>query len=240
VFGIDRIIADALNAAHGVVALSRHARRIMESMGVDKPKIVDIPNGVDTERFRRSVDFSLRRRFGLPEHAVVILSVGREVWAKGYDTGIRAFAQACKGTSNVFYLILGRGVGRWEGLSRDSIGPGRVIFCDGLYDDQLVGAYQQADVFLLPSVKETFPLVLLEAMAAGLPAVVTDVSGSQDVIVSEHNGFVVPPGGVEQMAVAIRRLVDDRALRQRFGEVNREKSELYRWDRISRLYLEHA
>jgi glycosyltransferase involved in cell wall biosynthesis len=77
-------------------------------------------------------------------------------------------------------------------------------------------------------------------MAAGLPAVVTDVSGSQDVIVSEQNGFVVPPGDVEQMAVAIQRLVDDRALRKRFGEVNREKSELYRWDRISRLYLEHA
>jgi len=240
VFGIDAVIAAALNTSRGVVALSTHAHKILERMGVDERRILDIPNGVDTTRFRKPVDFDLRHRFGLPRDAIVVLSVGREVWAKSYDIGIKAFAEASKEMQKVFYLILGRGVTRWQELAGEVAGPGRVILCDGLYDDELVGAYQQADIFLLPSVKETFSLALLEAMAAGLPVVVTDVSGSQDAIANGDNGWVVPPGQVDQMAVALRRLIDDGDLRRRFGEANRQRSELYRWERISRLYLEQG
>jgi glycosyltransferase involved in cell wall biosynthesis len=239
-FGIDRHIAQALNASAGAVALSSHVRRTMEGMGVAPGKIIDIPNGVESARFRLPVSFDLRSRFGIPKGSRVVLSVGRESWAKDYEMGIRAFVRAAGGDPDVYYLILGKGVRKWEHLKAELPEAAHVILCEGLHGDELVGAYQQADVFFLPSVKETFPLVVVEAMAAGLPEVVTDVSGSQDAIKDQENGLVVPPGDVEAAASALRKLLDDQSLGKRLGAANRERAALYDWGRISRMYLDRV
>jgi len=238
-FGIDRQIAEALNASAGAVALSSQVRGTLEGMGVVPGKIIDIPNGVETERFGRPVDFDLRGRFGMARDARVILSVGRESWAKDYETGIRAFVRAARGDPGVHYLILGKGVRKWERLKAELTGAANVVLCEGLHGDELIGAYQQADIFFLPSIKETFPLVVVEAMAAGLPEVVTDVSGSQDAIKDQENGLVVPPGNLEAAATALRRLLDDEGLGKRLGAANRARAARYDWGRISRMYLEH-
>ena len=78
----------------------------------------------------------------------------------------------------------------------------------------------------------------LEAMAAGLPLVVTDVGGSQDMVCNGHNGFVVAPGNPREMADFLGQLVRDRAKRIRMAEASRAESARYGWDRISGLYLE--
>ena len=239
-YGIDRQVACALNRSAGVVAISGHARKLMEEMGVDASKILDIPNGVDSERFQTKVDADIRHKLEIPRGAVVVLSVGRENVAKAYDTGIRAFAKLHARIPEAFYLIVGRGTEKWRSLASD-LGVGKyVVFCEGLHGDELVGAYQQADVFFSPSVQEMFPLVVLEAMATGLPEVVTNISGSSDAIESGANGLVVEPGQVDEMADALGRLVENESLRRRFGQANLEKSRLYDWDRISKMYLEHA
>lgn len=240
-YGIDGLVAEALNASAGVVAISTHARQVMEQIGVKPAKILDIPNGVEVARFQTAVkEFDLRARFGLSPDATVILSVGRELWAKAYDIGIRAFARVAARASGAYYVILGKGTGRWRPLTRELGVEQQVVLSEGLYGDELVGAYQQADIFFLPSVKELCPLVVPEAMAAGLPEVVTDVSGSQDMIRDGHNGFVVPPSQPEAMADALLRLVGDEPLRRRMADASLAESRLYDWDRISRLYLEHA
>ncbi len=113
-----------------------------------------------------------------------------------------------------------------------------MVFCSGLYDDALVGAYQQADVFFMPSVQELCPLVAVEAMAAGLPEMVTDVGGCQDMVTHGHNGLIAPPGDVEAMASGLESLLVDPLLRERMGRASRERSRHYGWDSISRLYLD--
>jgi glycosyltransferase involved in cell wall biosynthesis len=239
-FGISNLIAESLNASIGAVALSSHARQVMEQIGVASDKIVDIPNGVDVERFgRRISDFNLRARLGLPVDATVILSVGRESWAKAYDVGIRAFGAVASQVPGTYYVILGSGATVWQPLARELGLADRVIFCEGLYGDELIGAYQQADVFFLPSVKELCPLVVLEAMAAGLAEVVTNVSGSQDMVQDGVNGFVIEPGDVTAMASRLVQLVEDRRLRKQMGQASLVASPRYGWDRISREYLAH-
>ncbi len=239
-YGVGRQLARALNKSVGVVAISVYARKLMEEMGVEPSKILDIPNGVDLERFQAKVDVEIRRKLEIPRNAAVILSVGRENAAKSYDTGIRAFAKLHARAGKTFYLIVGRGTEKWRSLAGE-LGVGKyVIFCEGLYDDDLVGAYQQADVFFSPSVQEMFPLVVLEAMATGLPEVVTNISGSSDAIETGTNGLVVERGDVDEMADALGRLIENESLRKRFGQANLEKSRLYDWDRISKMYLEHA
>ena len=239
-YGLDSRVADALNRSVGAVAISSHARRVMEKIGVDPDKIIDIPNGVDCKRFRKPVSFDLRSRFSIPAGAPVILSVGRENWAKAYDNALRAFAKLLDDVPRAYYVILGKRTDTWEPLAGQLGIKDSIRFCNGLYGDDLTGAYQQADIFLSSSIKELCPLVVLEAMAAGLPEVVTDVSGSQDMVTAGYNGIVVEPGNPDALAAALRTLAGDEAMRKKYGAANLERSREYDWDVISRRYLEYA
>lgn len=236
-FGVDKQLAYALNNSAGAVAISRHARKLMEDLGIAPSNIVDIPNGLDAAIFRKSVDVDIRCKFGIPKKAILILSVGRNHPAKGYESGVKAVAKACKSFPDVRYLLLGRGVGRLRPLARE-LGIGQsTVLVEGLYGSELVGAYQQSDIFFSPSDQEMFPLVVLEAMATGLPEVVTNVGGSQDAIETGVNGFVVEPGDVGAMTEALCRLITDVGLRKSMGDVNRERSQYFSWDNVSRMYL---
>jgi glycosyltransferase involved in cell wall biosynthesis len=238
-YHIDGILRESLNSAAGVIAISRHARFLMEELGVEPGRILDIPNGLELERFAKKVDFDLRDKLGIPRESRVILSVGREHPQKAYDTGIRAFAQVAARIPEAYYVIVGRNTGKWAGLAEELNVRDRVVFAGQLYGDEVVGVYQQADVFFSPSIWEMLALVVLEAMASGLPAVVTNISGSQDVIRTGENGIVVEPGHAEEMAEALVQLLRDESMRKRLGQANLERAAPYSWERISRLYLEH-
>lgn len=237
----DSSLAKALNKASGVVAISRHARRVLESKGVMPDKILDIPNGVDCKSFSKTIDFDLRSRFGIPQNGLVILSVGRNAptGIKAYDVGIKAFAKLNLKAPNTYYIILGDRTEEWLPLTL-KLGIEKKVFFSKLRGDDLIGSYQQADIFFSCSAWELCPLVVLEAMAAAQPTVVTNVSGSQDLITTGHNGIVVEPGQPNEMADALYQLVRDESLRKRFGKANLEKSKEYDWSIISQKYLEHV
>lgn len=239
-YGIDAIVAASINAASHAIAISSHARDVMTRIGVDPSRIADIPNGAEVARFARVVEgFDLRRELRIPDDAIVVLSVGRETWAKDYRTGLEAFAAAVAQSPNLYYLLLGKGIGNaWTSLASDLGVAARVRFHDGLFGDQLVAAYQQSQIFFLPSCKELCPLVVPEAMAAGLPAVVTNVSGSQDMVVPNRNGFLAEPRDVAGLADGLVRLAADDALRARMGADSRERSARHDWGRIAAEYLD--
>jgi phosphatidylinositol alpha-mannosyltransferase len=136
------------------------------------------------------------------------------------------------------YVLIGKGTSSHAKLCEALKIGYRVTFCDGLYGEDLVGAYHQADVFFSPSIWEMMPLVVLEAMAAGRPAVVTNVSGSQDLVSSGENGLVVEPGDIRGMAESLLSLLSNDGLRDSFSRAMVERSENYSWNRISRRYLE--
>lgn len=237
-YGIDDLMRRDLQASLGAVAISSYAHRCLSDLGLPEEKIHDIPNGVDLERFRRPVDFDLRDVLGLPKEAMVVLSVGRVHPQKDFETGLRAFAAVARDVPRAHQLILGK---RTTGLRPlvDELGlTDRVHLHEGLHGDDLVGAYQQADVFFSSSVWEMMPLVVLEAMAAGLPAVVTNVSGSQDLVRHEQTGLVVEPGAVDEMAAALRRMLTDARQREDFAASTARRADGYAWDRVARMYVD--
>ena len=239
-YGIDRQLRDALNHSQGAIAISSHARRMMEDLGVAPEVIKDIPNGVDLERFRKSVDFDLRQELGLAPDTRIVLSVGREHPQKDYATGLRAFSRVARAEENVHYVIAGRDLQVHQPLVEELGLADRVSFSGILQGDSMVGAYQQADIFFSPSIWEMMPLVVLESMATGRPAVVTNISGSQDLVLDGETGFVVEPRDEEALAESLLELVRDEAKRTRFGENADRRADDYSWDRISRRYLELA
>jgi glycosyltransferase involved in cell wall biosynthesis len=237
-FNVDALLAEALNKSHGVVAISKHQSSILHELGVNSSKVHYIPNGVDTKRFGSMVKFDLRARFGIPGDAMVILSVGSGRPIKSFDAGIKAFVKLHMQLSNTYYVIIGRNTDKWFPLAQELGVAENVIFCDGLYGDELIGAYQQADIFFSPSIQEGCPLVVLEAMASGLPVLATDISGSQDLIKTGINGIVVKPGNVDEMASALYRIAGDTALRKQFSSANAVKAISYDWYAVSSRYLE--
>jgi glycosyltransferase involved in cell wall biosynthesis len=235
-YRIDPLLAKSMNNASAAVAISGHARSIMLDIGVVPERIVQIPNGVDVRKFSEVSGFNLRAHFGIPDRAKVLLSVGRESYAKAYDVALKAFSMIAD--RDAYYVILGKGVSKWRPYA-EGLGCGaRVVTCEGLYGEDLIGAYQQADVFTLPSIKELCPLVVPEAMAAGKPVVVTNVSGSQDMIVHGENGLVVEPGAAAELAGAWASLLEDATLRIRMGEENLRFAPKYDWSNIALRHLE--
>jgi glycosyltransferase involved in cell wall biosynthesis len=239
-YGIDAELREGLNQSVGAIAISTHAHKMIKDLGVDSQVIKDISNGVDLERFRKTVEFSLRDELGLDSSTLIILSVGRDHPQKDYSAGIRAFANVAERLDNAYYAIIGKNASNHQTLA-ESLGVGdRVLFPGPLQGDRMVGAYQQANVFFSPSIWEMMPLVVLESMAVGLPSVVTNISGSQDLVLDGETGFIVEPGDEEAMADALVGLLEEPEARQKFRQAALNRSEAFSWDRISRRYLELA
>jgi len=92
---------------------------------------------------------------------------------------------------------------------------------------ELYACYDKADIFVLPSLWEGTPKVLLEAMARGIPIVASDVGGVSNVVVNGENGIIVPPGDPEEITSSVIELYQDKALRRRMSDKNREKARRY-------------
>lgn len=154
-----------------------------------------------------------------------ILAAGRLVPQKGFDVLLRAFADCAWEMEGWRVEILGDGPLRQE-LTRLAEGLGvreRVVF-HGHVDDPFPH-YAQAGMFALPSRYEGMPNVLLEAMASGLPAIVSDASpGPLEEVAHGENGLVVPAGDVAALAGAMTRLAGDAELRRTMGEVSRTRA----------------
>ena len=100
---------------------------------------------------------------------------------------------------------------------------GQVEFTGAVDQDHILGYYQTADVFVLPSFAEGLPVVLMEAMAMEIPCITTAITGVPELINSGENGLLVPASDVAGLADAIRQLANDADLRRRLGQAGRQK-----------------
>lgn len=157
----------------------------------------------------------------------LILSVGRLVYYKGFEYLIQAMRQV-----GGRLLLVGEGPlrGKLESLARRLGLLDRVVFLGGIQNCDVVPYYHAADVFVLPSVarSEAFGIVQIEAMAAGLPVINTQLDSGVP-FVSRHGltGLTVPPADPQALAGAITGLLDDAPLRARFGQAARERAQTY-------------
>src|SRR6266850_163764 len=210
------------------LAVSETARRCVERYFPGPLEIV--PNGVDHARFRPDLPRLERFDDGVRN----ILFVGRFDPRKGLPDLMRACAELAR-EAVPFRLIL-VGDGRLRGLvERLAHGPleGKVHFEGKVGHERLPRYYASADIFCSPARDgESFGLVLLEAMASGVPIVATDLAGYRTVLTHEKEGLVAPPRNPSALAAALRRLLGDPALRAQMGARGIETARGYGWERI--------
>ena len=183
-------------------------------LGSPADKIVTAPNAVDNDWFAaesgnaRLHSSGLREKLNLPSR--FILFVGRLVPEKGIFDLLAAYAKLESGLrSGVGLVYAGDGVAREELKRRaKGVNPGNVCFPGFAQREDLAGLYGLAEALVLPTHSDPWGLVVNEAMACGLPIIVTSVAGcSADLVDDGWNGYVVPPGDPEKLSMAIQSIL---------------------------------
>lgn len=187
--------------------------------------------GVDTEQFRparRSHD--LRVRLGL-QGAFTFLLVGRLAREKGVDTVVRAFARVRERFGPQAVRLIIAGSGPEEAALHELAPPGTVFLGNIDRDHDLPALYATADAFVFASTTETLGLVVLEAMASGLPVVAIPAGGVAEHLRDGVNGIAVPAADPGAFAHAMERLVLTPGLRERLGDAAHAMAQQFGWAR---------
>jgi glycosyltransferase involved in cell wall biosynthesis len=198
-------------------------------------RVAVIPNGIEIDRYdpERPNRGAWRERLGVPAGATLIGGVGRLTWQKGFPDLIKALAAL--DDPDLYLVIAGDGP-EWGDLRTLATGldvSRRVIFA-GFVDD-IPGLLGDLDLFVLSSLREGHPMVLLEAMAMGLPVVATDIDGVGDTITEGVDGMLVPPSDVAALVESMRELMSSVDAASRLGRNARKKIEQeYTVDRMVR------
>jgi UDP-glucose:(heptosyl)LPS alpha-1,3-glucosyltransferase len=225
--------------ANALAAVSEGVARELSDYFPGVPVTV-VPNGVDLERFApaEGVDrMRLRAELGFSQDDVVALFVGGDWARKGLHVAIEGLACAkIAGASALRLCVVGRGDERQLSTLARSLGvEGSVTFSGARSDsDRFCRA---ADVFVLPTLYEAFSLVMLEALASGLPIVTTRVNGTEELFRNGAPGILVErtPAAV---ADALVRLVKEPGLREEMGAAARAVASEYTWERSTEAMLE--
>ncbi len=215
-----------LRRAARVIALTGHEASRLADLGIDKDRIAVIPNGVDLAEF---ADLPPLRGRNPPTTG---LFVGRlDLSQKGLEPLVQSLANLPR--SSDFHLrIVGEDWGAADRIRRLAKRLGvedRLSLVGPVDRPELVREYAQADLLVLPSVFEPFGIVLLEAMAAGLPVIASRVGGIPEVVEEGVTGLLVEPSDPESLAAAIVRLVESPDLRARLGVRGRDRARAYAW-----------
>jgi glycosyltransferase involved in cell wall biosynthesis len=210
------------------------AREIVRHWGIDAAKVTVIGNGADVEVFRSRERGSsrVRRELGIGRYA---LFVGSLVPRKCPDLLVDALAEA----GDIPCVFVGDGPmrSRLERRAQELGISDRVVMLGPVPADDLGPIYADADLVVLPTVSDAFPLVALEAMACGTPVLASRISGLPEMIEDWETGFLVKPGDVGQLAMGIRFLSGDPALRRRMGANGQRKvREAFRWQGVAERY----
>jgi glycosyltransferase involved in cell wall biosynthesis len=212
-----RIERAALAHTSCVFAESDYTRRIVQELGTANQVVVGVP-GVDTDLFAPTTY--------CPDGP--ILSVGRfSDHRKNVRLLFAAYQQVCQCMPQAPRLVL---VGRaplpadWNYAQTLGI-TDRIDVCESVPLPVLVQLYQQASLFLLSSDEEGLGIVILEAMASGLPVVSTRCGGPETAVIEGETGYLTPVGDATAMADGVCRLLEDPALRQQMGQRGRQVAE---------------
>jgi glycosyltransferase involved in cell wall biosynthesis/SAM-dependent methyltransferase len=217
------------------VAVTERARDALIIEGVPEDKITVIPMGIDVNRFRPDDEarWRLRKEFGIGKEERVVLFTGRLVWEKGIYDLLYAAKLVTREDSvrniHLRFVVIGKGSESSGIKSRvEELGVGSVFtFIEDYPYHKMHEMYNMADIFVLPSIstrtwKEQFGMVLIEAMACGLP-VISTLSGSIPEVVGDA-GIIVQSNDPGDLSTAIMKLLKDDTLKKELSIKGRERA----------------
>jgi glycosyltransferase involved in cell wall biosynthesis len=221
---IDRIISDYMRRGQHIIVPSESMRQLLATEYGVTERVTVVPTGIDLQPYQTADGQAIRQKHGWGQDKVLI-SVGRLAKEKNWQILVAAAFQVMKRYKNVRLVIIGEGDER-KTLERhvQKAGLGnRVEFTGRLSFNQVPAYLKAADLFCFASVTETQGLVTMEAMAAGLPVVAVDATGTRDEVGHGQEGLLTTNDS-DALAQAIEQVISDETLLARFRQAVKEKA----------------
>ena len=220
---------------HGRIAVSPLAKMFVERHFPGDYRV--IPNGIDLNRYQQDAQ-------PFPEYLdgkINVLFVGRMEKRKGLKYLLMAYSRLKWQFPNLRLLVVGPGTpdkDSFRVLGEHSLRD--VEFVGGVSQDDLVRYYKTADIFCSPATgRESFGIVLLEAMASGTPIVASRLKGFQTVLEEGMQGLMAPPKDDVALADALRQMIQDPTMRSAMGAFGERRAYEFRWERVAGLVLDY-
>lgn len=243
---LNPVFASSGRRATRVVTVSEASKRdIVNGYGLDPRKIVVVPGGVDLESLYRVADHyrveQAKQKFGLkPSYAIFLGAIDRH---KNIHVLLEAFSRLCRETSG-FQLVI---AGRIRGEAREGYGEelrqqaqrlgisSDVVFTGHVTDEERLLLLNGAVMLVFPSAGEGFGLPPLEAMACGIPAIVSDIPALREVY--SDAAFLVKADDLEGWCEAMKNVAGNGELRERLRQAGLRLAGRYRWETMAQELL---
>lgn len=211
-----------------ILVPTKQYKRLLMDGGFDGGNIDVMPRGIDREKFNPTFrNRAVWSGYGL-NGSFKFIYAGRISKEKNIETMLKAFTMLVEDGIAADLVLVG------DGPSRDELqlayNDPQIIFTGYLFGDALAEAYASADVFVFPSLTDTFGNVVLEAHASGLPAIVSNEGGPQEIVQSHGSGLVVNARTPEEMFEAMRRVATDKKLHAELKANAERKAKESRWE----------
>lgn len=211
-----------------ILVPTRQYKRLLMDGGFEGDNIDVMPRGINREKFNPSFrNRDIWQRYNR-NGSFKFIYAGRVSKEKNIEVMLKAFSQLIETGCDADLIIVGDGPQRDE-LQMKYNDP-QIVFTGYLYGEEIAEAYASADLFVFPSLTDTFGNVVLEAHASGLPAIVTNEGGPQEIVESHESGIVVGARTPEEMFGAMRRVVTDQELYERLKANAVRKAGESRWE----------
>jgi glycosyltransferase involved in cell wall biosynthesis len=222
--------------AQGVLTTSAYCQRaIAHHYGVPSAKIGLVPEGIDLAHWQRIAQTTPNERSG-----TTILCVARQYPRKHVADLLRAMVLVRRAVPNARAIVIGDGpehAALQQLAVQLDLGSSVQLLGAVADDDEVVRAYQRADIFCLPSVQEGFGIAFLEAMASGLPIVTTTATAIPETVPDGKAGVLVGPSDVVALSEALIELLSDPRRRSMLGDFGREHVLRYDWNAVADIFL---
>ncbi len=219
-----------------VVAISEAVKQdLVQFEGAVADAIVVIPNGVDIERFnpknREHYRAETRKELGLDDAQTMVLFVGNSWGRKGLSTAIKAISGP--DSHNLHLVVVGDGIANAfvQGLAAEVVA--RIHFA-GKQHEKVERFYAAADVFILPTLYEPFGLVILEALASGLPSIVSAAAGASEWLTDGVDVMLLRnPADGDEARIALLAILKNSSLAKALAEGGRRRAEVLHWGTVA-------
>lgn len=224
---VDRWLQDFMRRCQHIIIPSESMRETLVNTYGLKNNFTVIPTGIDMETYRTASGERIRQKRHW-EKDIVMISIGRLAPEKNWPTLIHAAALVLKDVPHFRFVLIGDGPDRksLEDLVTELGIRKRVTFTESLSFSETPSYMKAANLFGFASITETQGLATLEAMAAGLPVVAVDASGTRDIIKHGQQGYLVE-NSAEALAAAIKKLISNPERMQKFAEAAYKRAQAF-------------
>lgn len=207
------------NMADTVIAPTQKIKEELEDYGVKIPIYV-LPTGIDVKNFQRNLKYSIREKHGIPLTDKIVLFVGRIAKEKNIFFLLDAFLELHKRIKNVTLIIVGDGPEKFDLFHKaNHMGiRDKIVFTGYVPREEIVEYYRQSDLFAFASVTETQGLVVLEALASGLPVVAVAKEGIADVLVNGKGCLLIDEPALDSFVDNMEKILKNEILRMKFSD----------------------